>query len=61
MKKKLLLWGLVFWFPILSQSQNNPVINATLSGKIIDAKTSEPLIGAAVLIKGTTNGGTTDV
>ncbi len=61
MKKKLLLWGLVIWFPILSQSQNNPVINATLTGKIIDAKTREPLIGAAVLIKGTTNGGTTDV
>lgn len=59
MKKKLLLW-IVSWIPFFAQSQNTPTINATVSGKIVDLKTREPLIGAAVLIKGTTNGSTTD-
>ncbi|MGX7689023.1 TonB-dependent receptor [Flectobacillus roseus] len=42
-------------------AQNKPIINATVSGKIVDSKTNEPLVGAAVQIKGTTNGSTTDV
>ena len=41
-------------------SINAPVINATVSGKLLDQKTREPLVGATVLIKGTTNGSTTD-
>lgn len=59
MKKKLLLW-IVSWIPFFAQSQTTPTINATVSGKIVDLKTREPLIGAAVLIKGTTNGSTTN-
>lgn len=60
MKKNLLLLGLFVLLPFLSHSQNQPTINATLSGKIIDRKTQEPLVGASALIKGTTNGGITD-
>ena len=33
----------------------------TLKGKVHDAETSEPLIGAKVIIKGTTNGAATDL
>ena len=42
-----------------STAQNEPVINATVSGKIIDARTNKNLIGATVSIKGTTNGAPT--
>lgn len=35
--------------------------NGTLSGKIIDAKTMEPIIGANVVIEGTTVGSATDL
>ncbi len=45
----------------IATAQNKPIINATVSGKIVDSKTNEPLVGAAVQIKGTTNGSTTDV
>ncbi|MBC7890757.1 MAG: SusC/RagA family TonB-linked outer membrane protein, partial [Sphingobacteriaceae bacterium] len=37
-----------------------PTINATVSGRIVDQRTSEPLVGASVQIKGTTNGAVTD-
>jgi len=39
---------------------NGPVINSVVSGKIIDEQTKEPLTGASVLIKGTTNGSIAD-
>ncbi|MBE7174229.1 MAG: TonB-dependent receptor [Williamsia sp.] len=45
--------------PILSYAQG-PVINATVSGKVIDSRTKEILAGASVSIKGTTNGATTN-
>ncbi|AYQ32896.1 TonB-dependent receptor [Runella sp. SP2] len=51
--------GLLF-FVFQSNAQNTPVINATLSGTVIDAVTNERLIGASVSIKGTTNGASTD-
>ncbi|MFN3380889.1 MAG: carboxypeptidase-like regulatory domain-containing protein, partial [Runella zeae] len=60
MKGRLLAWVLMISIPIFTIAQTTPTINATLSGKIIDQRTKEPLIGATVLIKGTTNGGTTD-
>lgn len=41
-------------------AQNAPVINATVTGTVIDARTSNHLIGATVTIKGTTNGGSTN-
>ncbi len=47
--------------PLVSSAQNAPIINATVSGKVIDAITKELLIGATVTIKGTTNGSTTDI
>ena len=51
--------GLLF-IVIQSNAQNTPIINATLSGTVIDAVTNERLIGASVSIKGTTNGASTD-
>jgi iron complex outermembrane recepter protein len=47
--------------PFFASAQDKPIINATVSGKIIDAKSNEILIGATVSIKGTTNGASTDV
>jgi hypothetical protein len=50
----------VFWFLILL----NPNVSAqtgSLKGKITDAATGEELIGANILIQGTTKGTTTDV
>ncbi len=44
----------------LSAAQNPPIINATVTGKVIDARTGKNLIGATVTIKGTTNGATTN-
>lgn len=46
--------------PVVLSAQNNPVINATVSGKIVDARTNKNLIGATVAIKGTTNGAPTN-
>ncbi len=54
-----LLLGAVF-APLFLAAQNAPVINATVSGKIVDARTSKNLIGATVAIKGTTNGTSTN-
>lgn len=47
--------------PFFLSAQNAPVINSTVSGKVVDARTKEVLIGATVTIKGTTNGNTTDI
>lgn len=46
--------------PGWSSAQNAPVINATVSGKVVDARTGNNLIGATVTIKGTTNGAATN-
>ena len=35
--------------------------NVTLKGKVVDAKTSEPLIGATVMVKGTSQGSVSDI
>ena len=64
MKKSFitLIWTWILIQPFVLVAQNTaPVINATLNGKIVDEKTKEPLIGATVQIKGTTNGAATDV
>lgn len=50
----------VILFPFLLSAQDNATTNATISGKVLDAATNEPLIGATVSIKGTTNGASTD-
>ncbi|MCZ2474583.1 TonB-dependent receptor [Aquirufa ecclesiirivi] len=46
--------------PLLASSQDKPIINAKISGKVVDAKTNEFIIGASVYIKGITNGSSTD-
>ncbi|MCY7358489.1 MAG: TonB-dependent receptor, partial [Rudanella sp.] len=46
--------------PLLLPAQNAPVINATVSGRVIDARTNKKLVGATVSIKGTTNGSSTN-
>ncbi|AQG78750.1 TonB-dependent receptor [Spirosoma montaniterrae] len=45
--------------PLWLSAQNAPVINATVTGKVIDARTGKRLVGATVTIKGTTNGSAT--
>ncbi|GAB3930608.1 TonB-dependent receptor [Larkinella terrae] len=57
--KLTLLLG-VLLTPLLLSAQNAPIVNATISGKVLDARNNEPLIGATVSIKGTTNGAATD-
>ncbi len=46
--------------PIILIAQDKPVINATITGKVINAATNDALVGANVLIKGITNGAVTD-
>lgn len=58
--KSVILLGIAL-FPLLSNAQDKPVVNTTFAGKVVDAQTGEGLFGATVTIKGTTNGGTTDV
>jgi len=58
MKKILcgIIW-LIIAVPLSVRSQTgiDPVINSTLSGKVIDSKTKLPLTGAVIQIKGTTH------
>ncbi|PQA58990.1 TonB-dependent receptor [Siphonobacter curvatus] len=42
------------------KAQDQPIINATVSGIVLDASSGDPLVGATVVIKGTTNGASTD-
>lgn len=53
---------LLFFFPLfaLSQSSSNTE-KGKISGKVIDANTGEPIIGANVSITGTTKGSATDL
>lgn len=63
MKKSFLLLrflGILLSPMLLWAQTHQPIINATLKGKIVDERTKEALIGASVQIKGTTNGATTD-
>jgi TonB-linked SusC/RagA family outer membrane protein len=48
-----------FWIQ-LSSAQVSPKIESRLSGKVLDAKTKQPLPGAVVKIKGTTHTVSTD-
>jgi TonB-linked SusC/RagA family outer membrane protein len=63
MKKKFLLqlWVSILLIPLGIAAQSpEATINATLSGIVSDEKTREPLIGASIQIKGTTNGAITN-
>jgi TonB-linked SusC/RagA family outer membrane protein len=57
--KKILcgIIGLLIAIPltVLCQTGIDPVINSTLSGKVVDSKSKQPLTGAVVQIKGTTH------
>lgn len=57
-KSTLLILAIIL--PFLTSAQDKPIINATISGKVIDSKTNDLIIGASVVIKGTTNGASTD-
>lgn len=53
-KLSVLLFFLAF--PVYAYNQTG-----TIKGRILDAKTNEPLIGASVLVEGTTNGAAADL
>ncbi|UII26733.1 TonB-dependent receptor [Fulvivirga maritima] len=56
MKRKLTVISLILtWVSIQALAQKN------IEGKVLDAQTKEPLIGASVLIKGTSKGTITDI
>lgn len=48
--------------PVLLRAQQNPkpLINSTLNGTVLDAKTKEPLAGVSIQLKGTTHAAQTD-
>jgi TonB-linked SusC/RagA family outer membrane protein len=58
---RLLLLG-VFFIPLISfaQVESKPIVNATFSGKVIDAETNEPLPGAVIQLEGVTHSVKTD-
>jgi iron complex outermembrane receptor protein len=58
---KKLVYFLFAIFPLLTQGQNAPLINANVKGIIVDKASKEPVVGANVSIKGTTNGAITDI
>ena len=58
--KFTLLIGAIL-IPLFLSAQENTIVNATVSGKVLDERSNEPLIGATITIKGTTNGDVTDV
>ncbi|MRX48431.1 SusC/RagA family TonB-linked outer membrane protein [Pedobacter puniceum] len=60
--KKIILSLLVIFTSgyIQAQVQTKPLINATLSGKVVDAQTKEPLPGALVQLEGVTHNAQTD-
>jgi len=62
-KSRQFLTGLLLLIAVQTsaQIQTQPLINSTLTGQILDAKTKEPLIGAVVQIKGTTHEVSTNV
>ena len=58
--KRVYVWLVLIVTQLLSfdgsaQIQTKPLINSTLNGQVLDAKTQEPIIGANVTIKGTTH------
>ena len=56
MKTKSLCLFIFLLCPILMWGQNQKI-----SGKVISAMDNEPIIGASIIVKGTTNGAITDL
>ena len=49
---------------MVSEDSHNPVVNQQdthVKGTVIDSRTGEPIIGANIVVKGTTNGTITGV
>lgn len=62
MKKRLLVWVGILFLPLFAIAQEaQSVINSTLDGSVLDAKTKEPIPGVSIQIKGTTHGVLSDV
>jgi iron complex outermembrane receptor protein len=59
LRSTLLLLGSLL-ASIIVVAQNAPIINATVGGRVVDARTGKRLVGATVNIKGTTNGAPTN-
>lgn len=60
--RSLGLGAMLFIIPILSFAQEtHPIINAALSGKVIDAQTKEPLPGVLLQLEGVTHSVVTDI
>lgn len=61
-KLKLTSLSLALLFPLLTiaQTPTKPLVNATLSGQVIDSRTSDPLPGALVQLEGVTHSVQTD-
>jgi iron complex outermembrane receptor protein len=57
---KLAFILLAFVFPLVVNGQDRTLVNANITGKVIDSRTNDALIGATITIKGTTNGDVTD-
>lgn len=51
---------ILFPLTISAQSSSDPVINSTVDGRVVDAKTKTALDGATIQIKGTTNKASSD-
>ncbi|NML36769.1 TonB-dependent receptor [Chitinophaga sp. G-6-1-13] len=65
LQKNILAWiglSMLYLLPLLvvAQVPTTPLINSHLTGRVVDARTHEPLPGAVVNIKGTTHGVSTD-
>lgn len=58
---QLSVFFLIIPFLSYSQIKTQPLVNATLSGKVVDSETKEPLIGALVQLEGVTHSVQTDV
>ena len=53
-----------FAISMVSEDSHNPVVNQQdthVKGTVIDSRTGEPIIGANIVVKGTTNGTITGV
>ena len=58
MRKSLIHFLLV---AVLSAFSSTVLAQTTVKGQLVDAETGDPLVGAAVMVEGTSQGSVTDV
>lgn len=58
MRRNLIHFLLVAVMSVLS---SYAMAQTTVKGQLVDAETGEPLVGAAVMVEGTTQGSVTDI